>query len=200
MGVIDVGAGVFEGFMSTFGRKIPTTELEAAAGVLRRDITSLQKPKGFGQAVARDLRTAAKTGGMTIDPGVYKALNKGNLDAAQDLASGNAADALNAAQEKMAARLNDLENISKKQGPDAVGMGAKNYYKNSGDLDTNVGKAEYYTKAAGAYFTEPGKRAARIGAAAGAYAGANLGVRALTGGTATRNSSGERDIAGIPFI
>jgi len=40
----------------------------------------------------------------------------------------------------------------------------------------------------------------RIGAAIGAYAIANTGGRLLTGGSLTRNSSGQRDIAGIPFI
>lgn len=53
---------------------------------------------------------------------------------------------------------------------------------------------DYYTNAT------PAQKKARIGATVGAYAGGALGIRALSGGTLTRNSKGERDIAGIPFI
>lgn len=35
---------------------------------------------------------------------------------------------------------------------------------------------------------------------AGVYMGGAIGLRMLNGGTITRNNSGERDIAGIPFI
>ncbi len=55
---------------------------------------------------------------------------------------------------------------------------AKDYYF-SGDLGTN---------------------AARWGATAGAYGAAAVGTRYMTGGTATTNNRGQRDIAGIPFI
>lgn len=40
----------------------------------------------------------------------------------------------------------------------------------------------------------------KVGMVAGAYAGANVGLRELNGGGATYNNRGERDIAGIPFI
>lgn len=55
---------------------------------------------------------------------------------------------------------------------------AKDYFM-SGDLGTN---------------------AMRWGAVAGAYGGLAVGTRALTGGSATTNNQGQRDIAGIPFI
>lgn len=44
--------------------------------------------------------------------------------------------------------------------------------------------------------TEPGHRAARWGA----YAGANLVGRVVTGGGPIHNNTGERDIMGVPFI
>ena len=59
-------------------------------------------------------------------------------------------------------------------------------------------------KTLGYYFlgkhTSLGQRVARIGAAAGLYAGGAIGTRYLTGGTLTYNNEGESDIAGIPFI
>ena len=53
---------------------------------------------------------------------------------------------------------------------------------------------DYYTNGTAA------ERGARTGVTAGAYVGGALGTRMLAGGTATRNSKGERDVAGIPFI
>lgn len=44
------------------------------------------------------------------------------------------------------------------------------------------------------------QNAARIGAAAGAYGAANVGMRAINGGGVTYNNQGQRDIAGIPFV
>ena len=45
-----------------------------------------------------------------------------------------------------------------------------------------------------------GTNAMRWGAAATAYGGVAVGTRVLTGGSATTNNQGRRDIAGIPFI
>jgi hypothetical protein len=51
-----------------------------------------------------------------------------------------------------------------------------------------------------AYFTEPGKQKQRMIAGAAAYAAGSVGVRLLDGGSLTRNSKGEKDIAGVPFF
>lgn len=59
-----------------------------------------------------------------------------------------------------------------------LGGHAKDYYF-SGDLGTN---------------------AMRWGATGAAYGAVAVGTRALTGGSATTNNQGQRDIAGIPFI
>lgn len=45
-----------------------------------------------------------------------------------------------------------------------------------------------------------GDTAKKIGYTAAAYGAANMGGRALTGGGATYNADGRRDIAGIPFV
>lgn len=58
-------------------------------------------------------------------------------------------------------------------------------------------KASIYTKA---YFNNPENKNIRIGTAIGAYAGLSIGSRYLSGGTLTTNNSGQKDIAGIPFI
>lgn len=52
------------------------------------------------------------------------------------------------------------------------------------------------------YFTNgtKGQLAARYGAVAAGYAGVSTASRYLTGGTATRDSYGNKDIAGIPFV
>lgn len=72
-------------------------------------------------------------------------------------------------------------------------------------LNSNLNVNDYnrYTKAAiytQAYFNNPGTRKVRVGTAIGAYAGLSIGSRYLSGGTLTTNNSGQRDIAGIPFI
>jgi len=53
-----------------------------------------------------------------------------------------------------------------------------------------------------AYFMNPDKhiRNTRIATAVGAYAGATIGGRYLTGGTLTADSYGRKDIAGVPFL
>jgi hypothetical protein len=45
-----------------------------------------------------------------------------------------------------------------------------------------------------------GQRAIKTGAIGGAYMGGNTMLRGATGGGATYNNDGERDIAGIPFL
>lgn len=67
------------------------------------------------------------------------------------------------------------------------------------DIDdySKATKAAIYAKT---YFGNPGTRLPRIGTAVGAYAGLSVGSRYLSGGTLTTNSSGNDDIAGIPFI
>ena len=55
--------------------------------------------------------------------------------------------------------------------------------------------------AKGYYFSDDlGANALRWGATAAAYGGVATGTRAITGGSATTNNQGQRDIAGIPFI
>ena len=57
-----------------------------------------------------------------------------------------------------------------------------------------------YMRFAGGYFGDKTYGGTRVKAAIGAYAGVNIGGRFLSGGGITRNNTGERDIAGIPFI
>lgn len=60
--------------------------------------------------------------------------------------------------------------------------------------DLGKGVKDYYTTGTA------GRKATRIGATVGAYGVAAVGTRYMTGGTATTNNRGERDIAGIPFL
>ena len=66
----------------------------------------------------------------------------------------------------------------------------------------HLSKPDFVAGATKEYFTNGSKAelAARYGTIAGGYVGGALGIRYADGGTATRNSKGERDIAGIPFI
>ena len=59
-----------------------------------------------------------------------------------------------------------------------------------------VGNALFAGQVAKAYMLQDGKKAARIGT----YVGGSVGLRLISGGTITHNNTGERDIAGIPFI
>ena len=66
----------------------------------------------------------------------------------------------------------------------------------------HLSKPDFIAGAAKDYFVDAAPEAlgARYGAIAGGYIGGALSTRYVSGGTATRNSKGERDIAGIPFI
>lgn len=59
-----------------------------------------------------------------------------------------------------------------------------------------LGNAAFAGQVAKAYMFQDGKKATRIGA----YAAGAVGLRVLSGGNLTHNNTGERDIAGIPFI
>ncbi len=59
-----------------------------------------------------------------------------------------------------------------------------------------LGNAAFAGQVAKAYMFQDGKKAARIGT----YAAGAVGLRVISGGTLTHNNTGERDIAGIPFI
>ena len=72
----------------------------------------------------------------------------------------------------------DAANEAQREALRGMGQAAKNYY-----FDGTLGE-----------------RALRIGATAGAVGAAAVGTRYATGGTATTNNRGQRDIAGIPFI
>lgn len=59
-----------------------------------------------------------------------------------------------------------------------------------------LGNAAFAGQVAKAYMFQDGKKATRIGT----YAAGAVGLRVLSGGNLTHNNTGERDIAGIPFI
>lgn len=61
---------------------------------------------------------------------------------------------------------------------------------------TLLGNATFTGQVAKAYMFQDGKKAARMGT----YAAGAVGLRVLSGGNLTHNNTGERDIAGIPFI
>ena len=61
---------------------------------------------------------------------------------------------------------------------------------------TLLGNATFAGQVAKAYMFQDGKKAARMGT----YAAGAVGLRVLSGGNLTHNNTGERDIAGIPFI
>lgn len=88
------------------------------------------------------------------------------------------------------AQLNAVKNRAKYT--NATPMGS---YKNLSPLE----KIKEVPKA---YFTNPDKniRNTRIKTAVGAYAGAAIGSRYLSGGSLTKDAYGRNDIAGIPFI
>jgi hypothetical protein len=72
-----------------------------------------------------------------------------------------------------------------------------NYMKNQKGI---LNKGLLGAEAGKAYFAEEGKQGARIGTAIAGTAAAGVGLRYLDGGNLTHNSSGERDIVGVPFV
>jgi hypothetical protein len=59
-----------------------------------------------------------------------------------------------------------------------------------------LGNAIFAGQVAKAYMFQDGKKLARMGT----YAAGSVGLRVISGGNLTHNNTGERDIAGIPFI
>ena len=75
--------------------------------------------------------------------------------------------------------------------------------KMSGRLEANlVDKGAAAMEMAGSYFLsgDKSRNTKRIGTAVGAYGATAYGARKLSGGDATYNSSGRRDIVGVPFF
>ena len=100
------------------------------------------------------------------------------------------ADAI-AKKEKIQSQLTGLYKASKDGTIDTVNLALKDV----------TGKDKMgYMRLAGGYFGDKTYGGTRVKAAIGAYAGINIGGRFLSGGGITRNNTGERDIAGIPFI
>ena len=190
---------IADGFQDVFKGKLAWNAGEVAEGVLKRDITQMSKNSSkYYEAEARRL---AKSSGVQIDSSVYSKIRKG-----QDV--GDQDDAINDIIGKATTNVDDkLSGLKNRANFDADGkfVGARDKgIVASGYADDIKGSIpdsiDYYSKAAKAYFNTPGKRGARIGAAAGAYAAGAVGIRLMDGGSLTRNSSGERDIAGIPFF
>ena len=75
--------------------------------------------------------------------------------------------------------------------------------KMSGRLEANlVDKGAAAMEMAGSYFLsgDKSRNTKRIGTAVGAYGATAYGARKLSGGDTTYNSSGRRDIVGVPFF
>lgn len=72
----------------------------------------------------------------------------------------------------------------------------------SDDIKNVIGKVNYYGNMGKAYFHPQSKKVLRdrVAAAAGIYAGVNIGGRVIQGGSITRDEYGQKDIAGIPFV
>lgn len=80
-------------------------------------------------------------------------------------------------------------NLSKNNGT------STNAFKNNMDIGVDMAKSYFWNDANNT------QRAVRLGTAAvGAYGAGSYIARKSDGGTLTKNSKGERDIAGIPFI
>lgn len=169
---------------------------KVARMVAKRETGSLLNQKGLGKAFYSDI-TKSYEDLSTLDSGFMKALKGGNLNEAEKIAKKVGGETLNAYQTASKNTVNrgtTLNNLIKDNG-------STEDLRDIMDIGDGIGsKADFYSRAAGAYFLEDGKKAARIGTAVGAYAGVSMGIRSLDGGTATRNSSGERDIAGVPFF
>lgn len=211
--LIGIVKRVGEGFADTYNGKLTTNAMELAGGIARGEYKELMTTKGFGSAVERNMRSLAKASDIDLDAAMMRAVRGGNFDVASEMISKMDVDQA----DKIASMLLESKSAvgSKLQGMAAadsfiktgadgayasVDSGlAQSYYKAQREAG-KMGKAEYAMKATQSYFTEPGKQKARIGAAVGTYAAGSVGVRLLDGGTLTRNSSGERDIAGLPFF
>lgn len=74
------------------------------------------------------------------------------------------------------------------------------YYNHAKDKEGFVNKGLFGAEVAKAYFSEDGKKGARIGTAVAGAGVASVGLRYLSGGSMTQNNTGKRDIVGIPFV
>lgn len=88
--------------------------------------------------------------------------------------------------------INNSVEVASKKGKNLTDEQVK-WLKNGGGIGNEL---LYAGRAATSYMTEPGKAGYRWGT----YGAVMLGGRIISGGTPLHNNTGERDIAGIPFI
>lgn len=129
-----------------------------------------------------------------------KVLNAGGNDGNKALAKGvkkivdDINDTDNAAAKKVAS--NFSENMTKYE--TARNTATVSGYAEFLGRDANKNLGVMHT--ASGYFLDAEHGASRIKTAAAAGAGVAIGARLLSGGTLTQTNTGQRDIAGVPFI
>lgn len=182
-----------------FSNLVPNADeiMNNARGLHRRNIKS-------SAANVNNLDVALKSG-------VYgKGFSPGSIEASSKLEAFRKSASISESYDKNFDRIKSYVGDNRKS--------AINHYKNNRDLinQTNTmfdevtpksvitekfnnlkgGVRDYYSGDS----VSKEARMARIGATSGAVAGIGIGSRFLSGGNATTNSKGERDIVGIPFI
>lgn len=167
---------------SVFGQKVIPNESDIARQIAKNGMQSITKNPG---AYASEIY---KKGNEAIDNDVAKALSKATYKDGNLAVDGVDGDTLKSVQEGFNSQRKELDSIANNEG--ALNENQLKFIK--GQHGT-IGGAYQKGKA---YFTEDGKKAARIGTVAGTMVGARL----LSGGGLTHNNTGERDIVGIPFI
>jgi hypothetical protein len=203
--VADGAARIYDGFATVYEKGLKTNAAELAGGIAKGDYMRLVNKSGFNNAVVAQAHSVAKSQGVALGSEITSAMRAGNFAKAQEMASGNSAlsGIISSSQEEVLARRNALKNLMKFDDKGAItgvdGALADTAYS-IGREGSFVDSARYYSKAPMAYFTEPGKQKQRMIAGAAAYAAGSVGVRLLDGGSLTRNSKGEKDIAGVPFF
>lgn len=162
---------------------------EVAEQIARKSLASsgFDEAGGFIEKGGKEIyEKAVKASGVGISFRNPKATEDQVAYAAKKYVDNNK----NAAVELIKAR-------KEKRSEDYINNLAKKY-KNAASADNNgiLANVVYGARAAKAYMNTPGKRAARWGT----YATVAVGGRILSGGDLFHNNTGERDIAGIPFI
>ena len=167
---------------------------------------------GFGESIqyvsSQVARSAAQNKVYNAAKPIINALEEGERKAVNDLINKGSSDFMTPSfEKKISDMLSGDDEAAKKVASEFSNLSEK--FNNAAATDTVASYAEFLGRengklsaldAASGYFLDKQHGSTRIKTAIGAGVGVGVASRVLSGGSLTRTNSGERDIAGIPFI
>lgn len=180
------------------GQKLSTDTAELSKGMATGALKNMNS-KNYASGFASGYKNAAKAADIVPNASVVEALqNATDYKSVSKVVGANGNDNVLNELFDSQSRVKNKASASLRDGvSNETQEGYLNYMKDKKGIGN---KASFGLDAGKAYFSEEGKRGARIGTAAAGVVAGGVGMRYLSGGNLTHNNSGEKDIVGIPFV